>query len=121
MKVFQELRTAIDEWESSRETILKVARKLNCSETEIMGKIEQLQNARPANDLSAINDKLKEMQDSLTDAYQRAEDTQQQVENAQSELEYVDSNGTTCAIDDVSAEFSDFREEIKKQLNSENE
>ena len=121
MKVFQELRTAIDSWEEDGRLILKIESILNCSKSEIMGKIEQLQNARPANDLSAINDKLKEMQDLLTDAYQRAEDTQQQVENAQSELEYVDSNDATCAIDDVSAEFSDFREEIKKQLNSENE
>ena len=43
MKVFQELRTAINEWEASREAILKIAGKLQCSESEIMGKIEQLQ------------------------------------------------------------------------------
>ena len=121
MKVFQDLRTAIDEWEKSRDTILKIAGKLNCSESEIMGKIEQLQNTRPANDLNAINDKLEELQDSLSDAHQRAEDTAGQVENAQSELEYVDSSDATAAIDDVSAEFSDFREEIKNLLNAENE
>ena len=121
MKVFQQLRDAINEWESSRETILAIARKLNCQETEIMGKIEQLQTSRPANDLNAINDKLEELQDSLSDAHQRAEDTAGQVENAQSELEYVDSSDATAAIDDVSAEFSDFRDEIKNLLNAENE
>ena len=121
MKVFQQLRDAINEWESSRDTILKVARKLNCSETEIMGKIEQLQTSRPANDLNAINDKLEELMDGLSDAMSRAEDTSRQVESAQSEMEYVDSNDAVSAIDDVSAEFSDFREEIKKQLNADSE
>ena len=121
MKVFQQLRAAIDEWESSRDTILKIAGKLNCSETEIMGKIEQLQTSRPANDLNAINDKLEQLQDSLSDAYLRAEETAGQVENAQSEMEYVDSNDAVSAIDDVSEEVADFRNEIKNLLKAENE
>ena len=121
MKVFQELRAAIDEWESSRDTIHKIAGKLNCSETEIMGKIEQLQTSRPANDLNAINDRLEQLQDSLVDAYQRAEDVEQQVSQAQNHMEYVDSNDASAAIDDVSEEVADFRNEIKNLLNAENE
>ena len=121
MKVFQDIRTAIQEWEDSRSLILSIANKLNCSESEIMGKIEQLQTSRPANDLNAINDKLEELMDGLTDAMSRAEDTSRQVENAQSEMEYVDSNDAVSAIDDVSAEVADFRDEIKNLLNAENE
>ena len=116
MKVFQELRTAIDEWESSRDTILKIAQKLNCQETEIMGKIEQLQNARPANDLNAINDKLDDLMDSLNDAMGRAEDTEQSVNNAQSEMEYVDANDAVMGIQDVQDSFSDFQNKIKAEL-----
>ena len=121
MKVFHQLTEAIEEWQASRLLLIEIKGKLNCNESEIIGKIEQLQTARPANDLNAINDKLEELQDSLSDAHQRAEDTAGQVENAQSELEYVDSSDATAAIDDVSAEFSDFRDEIKNLLNAENE
>ena len=41
MKVFQDLRTAIQEWEDSRSLILRIKDKLKCSEREIIGKIEQ--------------------------------------------------------------------------------
>ena len=121
MKVFQQLRDAINEWESSRETLLAIARKLNCSETEIMGKIEQLQTSRPANDLNAINDKLEELMDGLDNAMGRAEDAESQVKSAQGELEYLDAGDAVSAIDDVSAEVADFRDEIKNLLNAENE
>ena len=116
MKVFQQLRDAINEWESSRETILAIARKLNCSESEIMGKIEQLQNARPANDLNAINDKLEELMDGLDNAMGRAEEVESQVSSAQSEMEYVDASDAGAAIHDVSADFEEFRKSIRKEL-----
>ena len=116
MKIFQELRTAIDEWESSRDTILKIANKLNCSETEIMGKIEQLQNARPANDLNAINERLDELMEGLDDAMSRAERVDSQVNNAYNEIEYCDAGEVISSIEDVSVEFSDFRKDIRKQL-----
>ena len=51
MKVFQELRTAITEWEDSRSLIISITRILGCDETEIIDKIEQLREARPASDL----------------------------------------------------------------------
>ena len=116
MKVFQQLRDAINEWESSRETLLAIARKLNCPETEIMGKIEQLQTARPASDLNAINDKIEELMDGLADAMGRAEDTEQSVSNAQSEMEYVDSSDAVSGIQDVQDSFSDFKDKIKAEL-----
>ena len=116
MKVFQQLRDAINEWESSRETILAIARKLNCSESEIMGKIEQLQNARPANDLNAINDKLEELMDGLDNAMGRAEDVESKVDSAFSELEYLDASDSTTAIDDVTSDLREFRESIRQEL-----
>ena len=121
MKVFQDLRTAIDEWEQSRSTILNIANKLNCEESEIMGKIEQLQNARPANDLNAINDQIEELMDCLTDAMVRAEDTESSVSNAQSEMEYVDANDAVNGIQDVQDSFSDFRDKIKAELDGNKE
>ena len=121
MKVFQQLRDAIQEWEDSRDTILKIARKLNCSESEIMGKIEQLQNARPANDLNAINDKMEELTDQLSDALSRAEDVENSVNSAISEVEYVDANDAVAAIADIESEFDDFRKSIKRELNGETE
>ena len=116
MKVFQDLRTAIQEWEDSRSLILSIARKLNCSESEIMGKIEQLQTSRPANDLNAINDKIEELMDGLSDAMGRAEEVESQVSSVQGELEYVDASDAGAAIDDVSAEFEEFRKSIRKEL-----
>ena len=116
MKVFQELRTAINEWEASREAILKIAGKLQCSESEIMGKIEQLQEARPASDLNAINERLGELMEGLDNAMGRAEDTESSVNNAQSEMEYVDANDAVSGIQDVQDSFSDFRDKIKAEL-----
>ena len=121
MKVFQQLRDAINEWEQSRDTILKIAGKLNCSESEIMGKIEQLQNARPANDLNAISEKMEELTDQLNNALSRAEDVESSVSTAYNEMEYVDANDAVAAIADIEAEFDDFRKSIKKELNGETE
>ena len=121
MKVFQELRTAIDEWEKSRSLIVSITRELDCNESEIIGKIEQLKTARPASDLNAINEKIENLMDGLTGAQSRAEDTQSNVETAQNELEYVDSSDAVCAIEDVMTEFDDFRAEIVKQLSGDKE
>tara|TARA_R100000008_G_scaffold85089_1_gene74114 strand:- start:532 stop:897 length:366 start_codon:yes stop_codon:yes gene_type:complete len=121
MKVFQDIRTAIQEWEDSRSLILSIANKLNCSESEIMGKIEQLQNARPANDLNAINDRLDNLMDSLGDALSRAEDVESSVDTAYREIEYVDANDAVAAIQDIEGEFDDFRKSIKRELNGETE
>ena len=116
MKVFQELRTAIQEWEDSRSHLLKIASKLNCQESEIIGKIEQLQTDRPANDLNAINERLDELMEGLDDAMSRAESVDSQVNNAYSEIEYCDAGEVISTIEDVSIEFSDFRKSIKKEL-----
>ena len=116
MKVFQQLRDEINEWEQSRDTILKIAGKLNCEESEIMGKIEQLQNARPSNDLNAIHEKLSELEDAVTDGMSRAEDVESSVNNAFNELEYVDANDAVVALSDVAADLEEFRNDIKKQL-----
>ena len=121
MKVFQQLRDAIQEWEDSRDTILKIAAKLDCSESEIMGKIQQLQNARPANDLNAINDRLDNLMDSLGDALSRAEDVESSVSTAYNEMEYVDANDAVAAIQDIEGEFDEFRRSIKRELNGETE
>ena len=121
MKVFQDIRTAIQEWEDSRSLILSIANKLNCSESEIMGKIGQLQSDRPANDLNAINDKMEELMEGLSDAMSRAESVENEVSDAQSQLEYVDVSDASAAIDDVSAEFDEFRKSIKRELNGETE
>jgi len=116
MKVFQELRTAIQEWEDSRSHLLKIASKLNCQESEIIGKIEQLQTDRPANDLNAINERLDELMEGLDDAMSRAESVDSQVNNAFNEMEYCDAGEVISTIEDVSIEFSDFRKSIKKEL-----
>jgi len=116
MKVFQDLRDAIQEWEDSRSLILSIKDKLNCSESEIMGKIEQLQNARPANDLNAISEKMEELTEQLGDAMTRAEDVESSVNTAFNEMEYVDANDAVAAISDIEAELDDFRKSIKKEL-----
>ena len=121
MKVFQQLRDAINEWESSRETILAIARKLNCQETEILGKIEQLQNARPASDLNKINERMDELMDSLSEAMSRAEDTENSVSNVQNELEYVDASDTVATIQDVQDELEGFSSQIKSELKGDKE
>ena len=118
MKVFQELRTAIQEWEDSRSHLLKIASKLNCQESEIIGKIEQLQTDRPANDLNAINERLDELMEGLDDAMSRAESVDSQVNNAFNEIEYCDAGEVISTIEDVSVEFSDFRKSIRKELES---
>ena len=116
MKVFQDIKTAIDSWEEDRTLILNIESKLNCKKSEIMGKIGQIQQDRPASDLNAINDKIEELMDSLTDAMSSAEDTESSVSNAQSEMEYVDANDAVNGIQDVQDSFSDFRDKIKEEL-----
>ena len=68
MKVFQDIRTAIDSWEEDRSLILKIQSKLNCEKSEIWGKIDQLQEARPASDLNKINERMDELMDNLNNA-----------------------------------------------------
>ena len=116
MKVFQDIRTAINEWEASREAILKIADKLQCSESEIMDKIGQLQEARPASDLNAINERLEKLMEGLDSAMQSAESVESQVSDAVNELEYVDASDAGSAIDDVSSDFDDFRKSIRNEL-----
>ena len=116
MKVFQELKTAIQEWEDSRSHLLQIADKLKCNESEIMSKIRQLHEERPASDINAINERLEQLMDGLDSAMGRAEDVESQVNSAQSELEYVDASDVGASIDDVSADFDSFRKSIRKEL-----
>ena len=116
MKVFQDLRTAIQEWEDSRSLILKIKNKLNCNESEIMGKIAELKTARPANDLNEINEQIDHLMECLDDVMGKAEDTESSVSTAQNEMEYVDANDTVMGIQDAQDSFSDFRDKIKAEL-----
>ena len=116
MKVFQDLTEAIEEWQASRMLLIEIKGKLNCNESEIIGKIEQLKEARPVNDLNAINEQIDDLMDSLTDAMGRAEDTEQSISTAQNEMEYVDANDAVMGIQDVKDSFADFRDKIKAEL-----
>tara|TARA_Y100000004_G_C8873938_1_gene394558 strand:- start:178 stop:543 length:366 start_codon:yes stop_codon:yes gene_type:complete len=116
MKVFQQMQEAIKEWEDSRSKLISIARSLNCNEDQILDKIESLKEARPANDLNAINEKLEELMDGLSDAMGRAEDAESSISSAQGELEYLDAGDAVSAIDDVSMSFDEFRKDIRKQL-----
>jgi uncharacterized coiled-coil DUF342 family protein len=116
MKVFQQMQDAIQEWKDSRSLLISIARSLNCNEDQILDRIETLKEARPANDLNAINEKLEELMEGLDSARGSAEDVEDKVESAFSELEYVDASDARAGIDDVSSDFEDFRMEIRKQL-----
>ena len=116
MKVFQDLTEAIEEWQASRMLLIEIKGKLNCNEDQILDRIESLKEARPSNDLNAINDQIDDLMDSLNDAMGRAEDTESSVNNAQSEMEYVDANDAVMGIQDVQDSFSDFRDKIKAEL-----
>ena len=116
MKVFQQMQDAIQEWQDSRSLLISIARSLNCNEDQILDRIETLKEARPANDLNAINDKLEELMDGLSNAMSRAESVDSQVNNAYNEIEYCDAGEVISSIEDVSVEFSDFRKDIRKQL-----
>ena len=116
MKEFQQMQDAIQEWQDSRSLLISIARSLNCNEDQILDRIETLKEARPANDLNAINEKLEELMDGLSDAMGRADDTESQVNSAQGELEYVDASDVGAAIDDVHMNFDEFRKNIRKQL-----
>ena len=116
MKVFQEMQDAIQEWQDSRSLIVSIKRMLGCDEAEIIDKIEQLREARPASDLNVINEKLEELQDAIKDGYDRADSVESAVNNAYNELEYVDANDAVAAFSDVEADLEDFRKDIRKQL-----
>ena len=116
MKVFQQMQDAIQEWQDSRSLIINIRHVLDCNEDEIVEKIEQLKNTRPANDLNAIHEKLSELEDAVTDGMSRAEDVESSVNNAFNELEYVDANDAVMALSDVASDLEEFRNDIKKQL-----
>ena len=118
MKVFQQIQEAIKEWEDSRSKLISISRSLNCNEDQILDRIESLKEARPANDLNAINDKLEELMDGLSNAMSRAESVDSQVNNAYNEIEYCDAGEVISTIEDVSVEFSEFRKDIRKQLDA---
>ena len=116
MKVFQQMQDALQEWQDSRSLIIEITHVLDCNENEIVEKIEQLKNTRPANDLNAINEKLEELQDAISDGMGRAEDVESAVNNAYNELEYVDANDAVAAFSDVEADLEDFRKDVRRQL-----
>ena len=116
MKVFQQMQDAIQEWQDSRSLLISIARSLNCNEDQILDRIETLEEARPANDLNAINEKLEELQDAISDGMSRAEDVESSVNNAYNELEYVDANDAVAAFSDIESDFDEFRKDIRKQL-----
>ena len=116
MKVFQQMQDAIKEWEQSRSLIVSIKRMLECDEAEIIDKIKQLREARPASDLNVINEKLEELQDAIQDGMDRAESVEGAVNNAYNELEYVDANDAVAAFSDVEADVEDFRKDVRRQL-----
>jgi predicted translin family RNA/ssDNA-binding protein len=116
MKVFQQMQDAIQEWQDSRSLIISITRELNCSESEIMGKIEQLKTARPANDLNVINEKLEELQDAVQGGMDRAESVESAVNQAYNELEYVDASDAVAAFSDLESDVEEFRRDVRKQL-----
>ena len=116
MKVFQQMQDAIQEWQDSRSLIIEITHLLGCDEADIVEKIEQLKNTRPANDLNVIHEKLSELEDAVTDGMSRAEDVESAVNNAFNELEYVDANDAVAALSDVASDLEEFRNDIKKQL-----
>ena len=121
MKVFQDIRTAIDSWEEDRSLILKIQSKLNCEKSEIWGKIDQLQEARPASDLNKINERMDELMDNLNNAMGKAEDTESSFDRAFSEMEYVDASDTVATIQDVQDELEGLSSQIKSELKGEKE
>lgn len=116
MKVFQQMQDAIKEWEQSRSLIISITRILGCDETEIIDKIEQLREARPASDLNVINEKLEELQDAIQSGMERAESVESSVNNAYNELEYVDASDAVASFSDLEADLEEFRDQVKKQL-----
>ena len=116
MKVFQQMQDAIQEWQDSRSLLISIARSLNCNEDQILDRIESLKEARPANDLNVINEKLEELQDAIQSGMSRAEDVESSVNNAYSELEYVDASDAVASFNDLEADLEEFRDQVKKQL-----
>tara|TARA_R100000458_G_C8033764_1_gene88129 strand:+ start:41 stop:406 length:366 start_codon:yes stop_codon:yes gene_type:complete len=116
MKVFQEMQDAIQEWQDSRSLIISIKKELNCVEGEVLDRIKQLKEARPAGDLSVINERLEELQDAIQGGMDRAESVEGAVNNAYNELEYVDANDAVAAFSDVEADLEDFRKDIRRQL-----
>ena len=116
MKVFQEMQDAIQEWQDSRSLIISIKKELNCVEDEVLDKIKQLKETRPANDLNAINEKLSELEGAITDGMSRAEDVENSGNNAYNELEYVDANDAVMALSDVATDLEELRKDIRKQL-----
>ena len=69
MKVFQDLRTAIDEWEKSRDTILKIAGKVITTTVKTTAQIvDNLTGGRAGQTVNALKNKGKQIVTSVKDS-----------------------------------------------------
>ena len=117
MKVFQDIRTAINSWEESNEMLLKLCSIFDCEKSELVETARQWKEEQPITNKAKAIDLIKKLQDTVDHAYDKVSDTSSSVENAQSELEYVDISDANYAVEDVQSDLST----ILKGLESDSE
>ena len=116
MKVFQDLRTAIDEWEQNNSILLKLCNEFDCSKSELVEMVRKWKTAEPITNSAKILDTINKLIDSCENAESSIGDVGSQVDSAMSEIEYVDASDAEGYVNDIASDLTSVRDEIIGQL-----
>ena len=116
MKVFQELRTAIDEWEQNNSILLKLCNEFDCNKSELVEMVRKWKQNISITNSAKILDTINKLIDSCENAESSIGDVGSQVDSAMSEIEYVDASDAEGYVGDIAADLASVRDEIIEQL-----
>ena len=116
MKVFQDLRTAIDEWEQNNSILLKLCNEFDCNKSELVEMVRKWKQNISITNSAKILDTINKLIDSCENAEQSIGDVGSQVDSAMSEIEYVDASDAEGYVGDIAADLASVRDEIIGQL-----
>ena len=121
MKVFQELRTAIDSWEENNSLLLKLCGEFDCEKSELMETVRRWKKEQPITNKEKIKELLNSLRETSEDAHGKAQSTNDSFSSAFNEMEYVDASDTVATIQYVQDELEGLSSQIKEELKGDKE
>ena len=112
MKVFQELRTAIDSWEENNSLLLKICGEFDCGKSELMETVRRWKKEQPITNKEKIKELLNSLRETSEDAHGKAQSTNDSFSSAFNEMEYVDAEDTAYSIEDITSGIDDLLSEL---------
>ena len=112
MKVFQELRTAIDSWEENNSLLLKLCGEFDCEKSELLATICRWKEEQPITNKERIKELLNHLRETADEAHGKTDSANDSFSRAFSEMEYVDAEDAVYSIEDITSAIDDALSEL---------